>query len=108
MTVLTYLSVRNVLWRLYRNLTTILEEHFGKHRRNGGYSDNPTLETFRRQAVALGLINSDLISGMMGKTSGQPDTRPSIDVTDVQLPVKRAKKDEWRNSIGITSFYDLF
>ena len=47
------------------------------------------LETFRRQEVALALINSDLISGMTGNTRGRPDT--SIDVTDVQLPVKIAK-----------------
>ena len=75
-------------------MTTILEEHFGKHRRSGGCSDNPTLETFRMQEVALGLINSDLISGIMGNTRGRPDTRPSIDVAVVRLPLKRAKKGE--------------
>ena len=97
--------MRNILWRLYRNPATILEEHIGKHWRSGGCFDNPILETFRRQEVSLALINSDSISGMMGNTRGWEDTRPSIDVADVRLPVKRAKKGEWRNWIAIASFY---
>ena len=75
-------------------MTTILEEHFGKYRRSGSCSDNLTPQTFRRQEVALGLISSDLISGMIGNTRGRSDARPSIDVTGVRLPVKRAKKGE--------------
>ena len=82
----------NVLWRLYRNLRTILEEHFGKHQRSGGCSDNPTLETFQRQEVAFGLINSDLISGMMGNTTGRPYTRPSIDMKMFDYWWKEQKK----------------
>ena len=42
--------------------------------------------------MALGLIDFDLISGMMENTRGRPDTIPSIDVTDFQLPVKREKR----------------
>ena len=42
--------------------------------------------------MALGLIDFDLISGMMENTRSRPDTIPSIDATDFQLPVKREKK----------------
>ena len=61
--------------------------------------------------VALGLVNSHLISEKMGNTRGRPDTRPSIEMTDVWLLVKRAKKKkkgQQRKSIAITSFYDYF
>ena len=68
-----------------------LEQHFGKHRKKGGCSENPMLHAFKQQEVALGVINSDLISDFTGNTKGRPDNRPPISVDDSRLPVKRRK-----------------
>ena len=69
----------------------LLEQHFGKHRQSGGCSDNPQLDVFMQQEVALGLLNSDLLSSFTGNTQGRPDTRPSVTINDTRLPVKRKK-----------------
>ena len=45
-----------------------LEQHFEKHRRSDGCSDNPQLDVFMQQEVALGLLNSDMISKFTGNT----------------------------------------
>ena len=68
-----------------------LEQHFGIHRRGGGCSDNPQLDVFMRQEVALGVVNSDLISNFTGNTRGRPDNRPPIDIKDTRLPMKKKK-----------------
>ena len=68
-----------------------LEQHFGKHRRNDRCSDNPQLDVFMQQEVALGLLNSDLVSNFTGNTQGRPDTRSPVTIDDARLPVKRKK-----------------
>ena len=68
-----------------------LEQHFGKHRRSCGCSDNPHLDVFMQQEVALGLLNSELISDFTGNTRGRPDTHPPVTIDDTRLPVKRKK-----------------
>ena len=78
-----------------------LEQHFGKHRRSGGCfgkhwqsdgcSGNPQLDVFMQLEVAVGLLNSDLISNFKGIIHGRPDTRPPVTMDDTQLPVKHNK-----------------
>ena len=46
----------------------LLKQHLGKHRRCGGCSNNRQLDVFMQQEVALGLMNSDLISNFRGNT----------------------------------------
>ena len=69
-----------------------LEEHFARHRRSGGSSDNMNLDVFGQQEVALNIIKSDLINDLRGNTQGRPDTRPAIDINDTRLPSKRKKQ----------------
>lgn len=69
-----------------------LEEHFARHRRSGGCNENPTLDQLKRQEVSLNLIRSELISDLRGNTSGRPDIRPDIDITDIRLPRKKKSK----------------
>ena len=66
-----------------------LEEHFGRHRRSAGNSDNPNLDQFERQEVTLNVVGSELIGDLRGNTRGRPDSRPPIDTTDMRLPKKR-------------------
>ena len=68
-----------------------LEEHFAFHRRIGGTSENPMLDTFQRQEVAANLVKNELISGLKGNTQGRPDTRDPISVADERLPRTRSK-----------------
>ena len=67
-----------------------LEEHFSRHRRIAGCSDNPTLQQFKQQEVSLNLIKSELIGDLRGNTRGRPDNRPPIDINDMRLPKKRS------------------
>ena len=68
-----------------------LEEHFARHRRSGGCSENPFYFKFQEQEVTLNVVKSDLIGNLKGNTRGRPDTRPPIDVTDMRLPKKRPR-----------------
>ena len=67
-----------------------LEEHFSRHRRIAGCNDNPTLDQFKQQEVALNLIKSDLIGDLRGNTRGRPDNRAPLDINDMRLPRKRS------------------
>ena len=73
-----------------------LEEHFGRHRRSGGCSDNPTLLEFGNQELALNVMRSDLMQEIRGNTRGKDkdkDGKREIDICDTrELPKKIAKK----------------
>ena len=47
-----------------------LEEHFARHRRIAICNDNPTLDQFQPQEVALNVVKSDLIGDLRGNTQG--------------------------------------
>ena len=47
------------------------EEHFSVQRRQDGSSDNPTLEQFQDQELAINVMKSGLITDLKGNTSGR-------------------------------------
>jgi len=69
-----------------------LEEHFSRHRRIEGCNDNPSLETFEQQEVALHVMSSDLISDLRGNTRGRQTNRAPLVATDMRLPRKKPSK----------------
>lgn len=71
-----------------------LEEHFGRQRRRGGSSDNPTLLEFGNQELALNVMRSDLMQDIRGNTRGRDkDGKRKIDINDTrELPKKKMSK----------------
>ena len=70
-----------------------MEEHFGRQRRRGGCSDNPTLAEFGNQELALNVMRSDLMQDIRENTRGKDkDGKRKIDIHDMrELPKKVLK-----------------
>ena len=45
-----------------------LAEHFGRHRRRGGWSENPTFYAVGNQEMTLNVMRSELISDLQENT----------------------------------------
>ena len=70
-----------------------LEEEFAKHRRIGGTCENPKLSQVQNQEVALHAMDSYLITGLTGNTTGRENDREPLSIDDHNLPRKKAKKN---------------
>ena len=67
-----------------------LEEYFGRQRRSGGANENPTLNQFQQQHLALTVMRSELINDLSGNTQGTDRVQSTIDIHDKRkLPHKR-------------------
>lgn len=97
----SFIELTKLLLEQYKDIKFILsekysqdplEEHFAKHRRIGGMSDNPTLNTFGFQEIKLNVMKSGLLRDLRGNSSGNQRDRPKLDVNDKRkLPMEKKK-----------------
>ena len=69
-----------------------LEERFSVQRRQGGSSDNPTLEQFQDQELVINIMKSGLITDLKSNASGRDVPGPILDVRAMRrLPTMQNK-----------------
>lgn len=72
-----------------------LEEHFGRQRRRGGSSDNPTLAEYGQQELALNVMRSELMQDIRGNARGRDrDGKRKIEIQNAEkLPKRKVKRN---------------
>ena len=69
-----------------------LEEYFGRQRRKGGSSEQPSYFSFQHNDLTLHVVDSDLITDIRGNTRGRDQGQPKIDVHDMRKLSTKSKK----------------
>ena len=68
-----------------------LEQHFSRQRSAGGCNENPTLNQFGRQELALNVMRSEMITELRGNT-GRHAAPIRLDINDMRkLPQRKSR-----------------
>ena len=69
-----------------------LEEYFAKQRQKGGSNENPDLQEFNRNFIALNVARDDMVKVMSGNCCGRYREEAEVATDNLALPPAKKRK----------------